>query len=224
MATRKRREEGEREPTRDKLLNPSCLIEYSLIAWGLPRERKRFTMTVQTNLSCQFQPTANQVTLTTTSRPRSSAPGYLNVHIPSRLTSQKAPCAECMPRLPILSGPLPVAAALSSRPCWTMVLFTVKRYGGGEDDWSGAVASIRAFRIRCWTRDVCFSSVSHPVLHLFIYFPGDSPSPFFPPPFSSLVLLWEIKLAGDMIHCFVAEGSIQSHEERLAGRSLLDVQ
>jgi hypothetical protein len=162
--------------------------------------------------------------ITTTSRPRSSASGYLNVHIPSRLMSQKAPCAECMPRLPILSGPLPVAAALSSRPCWTMVLFTVKRYGGGEEDWSGAVASIRAFRIRCWKRDVFFSPVSHPALHSFIYFPGDSPSPFLPPIFLPFCLALGNQLAGDMIHIFVAEGSIQSHEERLAGRSLLDVQ
>lgn len=70
---------------------------------------------------------ANQVTLTTTSSPLSSAPGYLNVHMPSRLTSQNAPEAECIPRLPVLLCVPSAAAVLSITPCCTMVLFTVKR-------------------------------------------------------------------------------------------------
>lgn len=73
------------------------------------------------------QPTANQVTLTTTSKPFSSPPGYLNVHIPSRLTSQNAPAAECSPRLPAFPASPSAAEDLSTRPCCTMVLFTVKR-------------------------------------------------------------------------------------------------
>lgn len=75
----------------------------------------------------QNQPTANQVTLTTTSKPFSSPPGYLNVHIPSRLTSQNAPAAECSPRLPAFPVSPSAAEDLSTRPCCTMVLFTVKR-------------------------------------------------------------------------------------------------
>jgi hypothetical protein len=71
--------------------------------------------------------TANQVTQTTTSKPRSSAPVYLKVHMPSRFTSQKAPEAECIPRLPALLSDPSAAADSSITPCCTMVLFTVKR-------------------------------------------------------------------------------------------------
>jgi hypothetical protein len=57
-----------------------------------------------------------------------------------------------MPRLPASAGVvlvlvLPLAAALSMTPCWTIVLLTVKRYGGGVEGVSGLVAVIRAFRI-----------------------------------------------------------------------------
>lgn len=70
--------------------------------------------------------------------------------MPSRLTSQYAPDAECIPRLPI--SPDPPAALLSMTPCWTMVLFTVKRYGAGfvggfsEADSAGVVATMSALR------------------------------------------------------------------------------
>jgi hypothetical protein len=74
-----------------------------------------------------YQLTANHVTVITTSSPRSSAPGYLNVHIPSRFVSQNAPAAECIPRLPVLLAVPSAAADLSISPCCTMVLFTVKR-------------------------------------------------------------------------------------------------
>lgn len=86
---------------------------------------------------------ANHVTLTTTSSPRCSPPGYLNVHMPSRLTSQKAPEAECIPRLPAS----PDVVDLSTRPCWTMVLLTVKRNGGGVFGVDGAVALMRDWRM-----------------------------------------------------------------------------
>ena len=81
-----------------------------------------------------------------TSSPRSSAPGYLNVHMPSRLTSQNAPDAECIPRLPALPCVPSAAAVLSITPCCTIVLFTVKRYGAGFLVSVGAVAVMRAFR------------------------------------------------------------------------------
>lgn len=83
----------------------------------------------------------------TTSNPRSSAPGYLNVHIPSRVASQKAPAAECIPRFPALLAAPSAADDLSMSPCWTMVLFTVKRYGADELGVDGGVASMRDLRI-----------------------------------------------------------------------------
>ena len=57
------------------------------------------------------QNTPNQMTLSTMSMPLPSAPWYLNVHIPSFFTSQKAPDAECMPRFP--AAPALTVLALS---------------------------------------------------------------------------------------------------------------
>lgn len=86
------------------------------------------------------------MTLNTTSIPFSSAPEYLNVHIPSFFTSQYAPEAECIPRLPAeggvcvdeeddgssVSGVCSFVGSseevlLEGGACWTIVLFTLKR-------------------------------------------------------------------------------------------------
>lgn len=88
----------------------------------------------------------NQVTQRTTSIPRSSAPVYLKFHMPSRLTSQNAPEAECIPRFPALPRAPSAATDLSIKPCWTIVLFTVKRKRGDLEDSVGWVAAMRALR------------------------------------------------------------------------------
>ena len=96
-------------------------------------------------------PIANQITLNTTSIPFSSAPLYLYVHIPSLLTSQYAPDAECIPLRPadpcaavavcvedeesVAVEPVPFEAGSEEEEevegtggsCWTIVLFTLKR-------------------------------------------------------------------------------------------------
>lgn len=93
-----------------------------------------------------YTTTPNQVTQRTTSIPRSSAPVYLKVHMPSRLTSQNAPEAECIPRFPALLSAPSAATDLSTKPCWTIVLFTVKRKRGDLEDSVGWVAAMRALR------------------------------------------------------------------------------
>lgn len=94
----------------------------------------------------------NHTTLSTKSIPFSSAPGYLNVHMPSRVTSQYAPDAVCIPRRPDDStGSFAPSSWLLGRDCWMMVQVTLKRYcvDGEDSGFSGEVdvAEMRDWRI-----------------------------------------------------------------------------
>lgn len=99
-----------------------------------------------------------QITLITTSNPLLSPPSNLNDHIPSVLSFQNAPVAECMPRRPTCNfSSLPSDIGLADEGeglfkedvgtrCWIIVLLTVYLYEG-EPPPAGEDSLIRDLRI-----------------------------------------------------------------------------